>query len=456
MGTLHLYADSAQNIVCTSFLALAEALARRTINDDAVYDYVFNGAPHGGHTVFREIHLCEWRTVLELTEQVRVKPMALPPSQSRVERTLDDHANHCLFVLRRRLRAMIAAFGDRIDTALSGGYDSRLLLALLNSEGVSPRLHVYGGGENPDVQIARTIAEVEGLTLERLNKAAVAPVQLDAYPRVVESNMLAFDGYPTDGLFDMGIDLASRRARCVNGELMLNGGGGEIFRNFFHLPDRELSLREFVSSFYCQFDPTVCSARFDERAYARAFEIKLASALGTTASRVPCSRMDALYANFRCRFWMGRNNSVNNRLGFAVTPFIDSVVVDAALAVPLRLRNAGRLEARMITLANSRLASYPSAYGHPFNRRASTRRQLADLATRHRPAFLRRLSYRLKHLRSVVAPLQLSAAYTGQVVGTQFEYMRQFFVLRRVWDIAQYNRICTLEYLFQRLNAVDG
>jgi hypothetical protein len=50
-----------------------------------------------------------------------------------------------------------ASFGDRVTCALSGGYDSRLILALLRRHGVSPRVYVYGPPGDKDVELARTI-----------------------------------------------------------------------------------------------------------------------------------------------------------------------------------------------------------------------------------------------------------------------------------------------------------
>ena len=55
---------------------------------------------------------------------------------------------------------------------------------------------------------------------------------------------------------------------------------------------------------------------------------------------------------FRCRFWMGRNNSLNNRFGWALTPFAEYNVVKESIAIPVRFKNYGVLEARMIKEAD--------------------------------------------------------------------------------------------------------
>ena len=137
---------------------------------------------------------------------------------------------------------------------------------------------------------------------------------------------------------------------------MLNGGGGEIFRNFFYLPDRPYSTKRFLWSFYNRFDPALCSERFDQVAYYRALAAKVKKAAGTTKDRLTRKEIEFLYVGFRCRYWMGRNNGVNNALGYALTPFIDANVVPDANISPLKYKNSGKLEAAMIRQISPSLA----------------------------------------------------------------------------------------------------
>ena len=61
---------------------------------------------------------------------------------------------------------------------------------------------------------------------------------------------------------------------------------------------------------------------------------KLRQAVEAESDRFTRGEVEALYPFYRCRYWMGRNNSVNNKLGASLTPFIDANVVPAALALP--------------------------------------------------------------------------------------------------------------------------
>ncbi len=449
-GTFHLYVDSNQGVFSTSFLALAESLPTLTVDQDGLYDYVFQGAPHGRISVFQEINLFDSTRIFEIGDALRTR--AWPELSAYPHgHDLDDCAAQCLDLLGQRFHVIADTFGDRISTGLSGGYDSRLVLALLFREGVRPKVSVYGRATNPDVRVAYRIATAANFELEHTDKSLVPLVEPDFFPTVVAANCDAFDGYPNDGIFNSGVDLATRRSRISGGELMLNGGGGEIFRNFYYLPDAGLSVGQLLRCFYTQFDARFCTARFDSKGYLERLGHRVVRAVNGTGMHLTRRQAEEVYSSFRCRFWMGRNNSVNNRLGFALTPFIDAEIVEAALSVPLELKNAGRLEARMITLASAQLASQQSNYGYSFSQPPPFSYRMLDLARRIRPPFLRQFSYQLRHLHPVPFAAPLTPDYVNKAIGGRFDYLEQFFLLNEFRDPEQYNRICTLEYLFKRL-----
>lgn len=233
---------------------------------------------------------------------------------------------------------------------------------------------------------------------------------------------------------------------------MLNGGGGEIFRNFFHLRDARFTVEALLWSFYSQFDPRVCTGRFSEREYHRQLAEKMKQTLGITRDRLYRHEIELLYPLFRCRFWMGQNNSINNRLGYALTPFIDHTIVRDAVTVPVKYKNFGRLEARLIRTVDPRLAAYSSSYGHDFLHDPPRKRTVKDLGMHLRPCWLRRRIYRLRsRLRPGPKSMLSPARDCGTALKEDFPYMRHWFHIRAIRDPQQFNRICTLAYLFQKL-----
>lgn len=454
IGTYPVWRASGSAVLSSSFLAIADAVDGVTVDTQAAYEYVFQGATYGGASVFREIGLFDCRSILRFDPGAESRPWPPEPAAAEPCASDDDHLARNLANLRAYYDAITSCFGDRIDTALSGGYDSRLTLALLLDRGITPSIHVYGRPEDADVVVAKQVAASEGFELSHVDKSRFAPVEADAFPDMIERNFQAFHGHPADGLFENGSDLATRMGLCRDGRLMLNGGGGEVFRNFFYLPDRPFSIRQVLWSFYSRFDPRVCTGLFAPERYYRALEDKIRATLGLGdrigGGRLSRHDVERVYPEFRCRFWMGRNNSVNNRLGPALTPFIDENIVPDALRLPLKLKNSGRFEARLIRAINPRLAAYQTVYGHGLASEPPLKRLFKDFKTLARPPLLRRFTYRMKHRRPVARPYWLSDDYVGRVIDLEFPYARRLFEVARVCDNEQYNRICTLELLFER------
>ena len=158
--------------------------------------------------------------------------------------------------------------------------------------------------------------------------------------------------------------------------------------------------------------------------------------------------VEYLYPAFRCRFWTGRNTAINNRLGHALTPFLEPPIVRSALLTPLEFKQHGAFEAALIATASPAFAGYPSDYGHDFPGPVPWRRCVKDWTTLLRPPLLRRYSYRLQQrLRTRSAPYYLERTYLDALALHDFPQMSGFFRMNRVQDPLQLNRICTLEFL---------
>jgi asparagine synthase (glutamine-hydrolysing) len=367
-GTYCVWHNGEGTPISNSFPAVADAIPRPTVDPQGVYEYVFLEATFGGRTVFQEVS----RHSSNVAVPVATRPWRGNPWRPEIKvddkATEDDLCRDILAVLRRQFETVVACFGSNIDTALSGGYDSRLVLAGLLSAGIVPRLHVYGGENDEDVRIAKGIYDGEKLQLRHVDKSRMA-VDMDRFPEQVRKNALLFEGNPADGIFDPGTDLESRCDRGAGGALMLNGGGGEIFRNFHYLPDRRFTVRELIWSFYSQYDPKACTPRFVPAEFEDNLARTMKIEIGIERNTLDRGKVERLYPYYRCKYWMGRNNSVNNKIGFALTPFITQSLIERALRLPLRQKNTGRFEARLIREINPRLAAYPSAYGHSFAER---------------------------------------------------------------------------------------
>ena len=457
-GAFQLFHDRRFEVVSTSFLATAGSVPRLTWAKQGVYEFAFNVFPVGDDTVFEEVRRLGPDLQVELGTDVVRHPVAKPLPSAATDLPLAERVERVAERLRREADPFVAEWGDRMQCPLSGGLDSRLLLGLLRDRGVKPHVYVYGRPGMEDVEIARAIGAAEGFEVELFQKAAWREIGTDDYAEQVERNFHETDALVTDGgLFDNGGNAFARHARQAGGQLAVSGGCGEVFRNFFYLPDRPLRARDVAEAFFARFTTADTSDAFDPRAFLAAIESKALAALGLPAdTRGPLPRVliEQLYPRLRCRAFFGRELSLVGRQGGYFMPFFDRAVIEEALTLPIELKNLGRFEAALLTHIDPSLASQPSAYGHAFDAPPSREHIMSEWSTRTRPIWMRRHSYALRRR---IGPLTdehgglLSPIYLGRVLDLHFPHMRRFFDMENVEDSGLYRRIATLEYLGQHV-----
>ncbi len=452
-GAFQLFHDAEMRLFSTSLLAAARAQPRLSFDSQGLYEFAFNVFPIGNDTVFTELKTLGPDKIVELgadgAAAHRVaKPLPDLAAEMGIEERIGRHRDRLAHVVGIHVRH----FGDRIFCPLSGGLDSRLVLAALRAQGCRPRLFVYGPPGSADVEIARAIGAAEGFEVEAFDKEA-HPVTPDEFPEIVERNFHEYDALPNYGeLFENGMNAAARDARHEGGALSASGGCGEIYRNFFFLPDRPVSARTVARSFFARFAPGDATHLFEPRAFLGAIEDKILAALGRPGQRGPLPRglIEHAYPRVRCRAAFGREISLEARYGPYLMPFLDQQVVAEAMTLPIGLKNEGRFEAMLLEAIDPVLARYPSAYGHDFATPPSLKHRLAEWSTRIRPAWVRQQSYALRRRLRPVADEHgglLGDDYLGRVIDMDFPAMHRFFNVASINDSGLMRRIACLEYL---------
>ena len=453
LGSYHIYHNVQQDIFSSGFLGVAELIDDPKPDVAGIYEYVWNGATFGIKTVIQQVRLLPAPALVRFdrTAEIKVHP-SLIDVRARVKTTdLKDAVNQQVIDLKSIFKQYAALLPRPFRTALSGGFDSRLILAALLDAGISPDLFVFGSDQSPDVRCAKDIAEKEKLPLRHVNKAEQSPPPPSEFSAQVERDYYVFDGLRYDGLFDAGEDFQDRISRHENDGIVLNGSVGEIYRNFFYLPDRAMPIRDVVRAFFSRFDPSLTTDAFDPESYAATLVADMQVALNTDMAMISRAEVEALYPLFRGRFWSARDASVNQRFGWMLYPFLEMSSVFGTPNIPFGLKQFGKLEAGMINALNPALAGYNSVYGGPFDRPLPLSHRLQTLATQVRPAWLRQYAYRLKRQKRDARPTVLSRAYLAEVLDTDAPRMNRYIKVGRVKDHEVYNRVMTLEYMFQRL-----
>ena len=451
-GGYHIFYSLEARIVSSSFYAICSVLPSLTISQQSACEYVFNGVVSGDETLFSEVKLAPIQArILVGSHGLEVVRPRLTVTRTFTATRRDASFRESIALLDRYFGALARSFGDRVCCALSGGYDSRLILAYLRRHGITPRVYVYGSAQERDVLIAREIARGEGFSLDVIDKEDRPVIPPAEFAETARRNFLATDGYGYAGIFHNGAETEESARRVRGDTIAINGGGGEIFRNFFYLLDRGYTIREILWSFYSRFDPATCTAVFDRESYYRSLERKVMKLLGSEERWLPRPTVEWLYHSFRCRAWDGKVDSIAGWYGFTAMPYLEGAITKHASALPLYWKNHGAYEAELIRRIDSRLAGYRSIYGHDFNRSPPPSRRLSDYWTYLRPPWLRRYTYRLKHLRrSGDWPGYLAFAYREAVLPDGTAILQRLLQIENVVDYAQFARILSLEYALRQ------
>lgn len=456
LATYPLHHDLDLTSFSTSLLAAVDAQPQVTFDPQAVFEFAFNVVPIGDDTLFAELKTLAPGVCVTLTPDgtaVERQPHPLPDHPS--DEPLSDRVTRQRDLLLRVAGGVAAPFGDQIHCPLSGGLDSRLVLAALRAGGHRPYVYVYGPRRSDDVEIATAIGEEMGFTVEWIDKEAKA-IAPEAFAEQVALNFRRFDGYPTFGnIFDNGGHLRAMDRRHADGALAASGGAGEIYRDFFYLPDRTLTPVDIARTFFARFTARDATDLFDSRRFLDAIAGKIAVALDRPAAApLPRAVVEQIYPRVRCRALFGREIAIEARHGAYLMPFLDHRVVADAMTLPMHLKRAGRFEAMVIDALDPTLARQPSAYGHHFAQAPSLRRRFNEWQSRARPLFLRQRSYAIQRR---LRPMgdehggELTPDYLGRVIDLNYPAMRRFFHVDRITDSGLLRRVACMEYLAAQL-----
>ncbi|MDA5193591.1 hypothetical protein [Govanella unica] len=452
LGTYKIYHTADKAVWSSSFLASLSAVPQPRFDSQAVYEYVFHGATFGNGS------LIEGLSVLGPENSMRLEPGFLAePRETAIDIAITGeplrlHTDRSLAVLRSRYRAMANSFGSHIETTLSGGYDSRLSLALLRAHGATPQLHLQGSARDPQGRAAKAIASGEGLRpLPERADIADAPTP-ESVAAAVNAQFWAFDGCPSGGVVGTGSDLAAQQTRHESGNLSLDCSGGLLFRNFLDLPPRAFTIRDLMPIFCGQITASATSASFSKPQFHKRIEQKIAAIFPHPWHELTRVQIEYLYPGFRSRYVYGPDISVANAFGPVVSAFHDLAIARAAIHVPIRFKNHGIYEAAMIAAVDPRLAAYPSSYGHDFLGRPPLSRQVRDWA-----AYLWPLPSRnfMKNIKIIGQSFEINDHfkddYRKHYLPQGTPVMDHFFVRDALRDNVQINRLMTLELLAQHM-----
>jgi hypothetical protein len=459
-GAFQLFHDIDGRVFSTSLLSALCALPRVSFDPQGLYEWAFGVCTMGTDTAFAQLKMLGPNQCIELMptgvelhalSKNLIEPQGEElPTDELIRRNRDQ--------VMRVADSFVGKFGNDINCPLSAGFDSRLMLAALRAAGAKPRVYVYGPRGGADVRVAQAIGAAEGFPVEWTDKQS-DPIAPDAFSEQVEFNFNDLDGLPNFGnLFDNGVNAAARDARHAGGSLAVSGGGGEIFRDFFMLPNRPMSAWTLARAFSSRFLPSDALPPFDAGVYRRRIADKFAAGVGIDDRDEPLARNRIEQAFMRVRIpalfrWEMTAEARHGPYGLT---FADPGLVAEAMRIPIPLKYDGRFQAMLINAIDPALARHKSGYGHAFDGAPGWRYRLEEAATRYRPAWVRERTYLVKRRRGRMMDEHgglLSPDFMGRVIDLSFPILRNYFDVARINDGGLWRRIACLEYLAAKLGS---
>jgi asparagine synthase (glutamine-hydrolysing) len=327
----------------TYFASEAKALLAvlpkcRSFDDASVAEYLAFGSVLRGRSLFRGIRLVpgasRWTFARDGTSS---QDRYFSPAEWESLPALDEaRYEEALAATLRRIVPAYARAPTRVGIALTGGLDTRMVMACLSESTRAPVCYTYAGlqGDTLDVRIARQVAARCGLEHHTLR---IGDDFVGDFPRYLDSTVAVTDG--TAGALAAHEIYLSKMARTLSPFRLTGNFGSEILRS--------MSTFKPVG-----LDPTVFSPGM-RNSMVRAMDDER----GHTAHPVTHAAFEEIPWHLHGMLAAGRSE-----LAFR-TPFLDNDVVRLAYAAPVRARRSPRAAFAVIRAGNPALAAMPTDRG---------------------------------------------------------------------------------------------
>jgi hypothetical protein len=368
LGRLHaFYAVTARGAVIATSAIAAARLFPSDPDPIAFNEMLATGSIFEDRSPFRDIHRITAASVYEFREGAltlaRSKPEMLWDSSflSKPHETVEKVADVLQESVGTLLRKRRAPLSD-----LTGGLDSRLLLGLMLRTGLKPHLTVTGTSDEPDVKVARGIADRIGLPI------AIEDISPPDGSRLVFEDVLTAAALSEGGFDPVSYSLIER-IHCAHAgqfDVSINGSGGELLRNYWwdkaHITGKNPgSVSEAAQRFTRGADiPRIVhrELQFEPGSH---FAAVIARSLDRVGDLPAYAKLDHVYLFLRMQCWQGSIASATNQIWPAVSPYLQRGALEAVLSLSPQLRLGAKAMYQMMGLCSTALATYPLENGFP-------------------------------------------------------------------------------------------
>lgn len=355
-------------VISSSFLALLESYNKPVhISTEAVREILLTGSLMGPKTLIREISRLEKKNI---PAGSGVEIITFTPELTGEGTDAKSPARRQLDVLERyfvSLSALTEEFGA--DIGLTGGFDSRLLLAFGKKHLKNLQANSFWRENSLDFEIARELAEKTEIPFHYIKQPGIYE-DPDGIIQNMEEACYFSDGHIRAQSYWMEtFNTKDYASSMLNGKgVGFHGCGGEQYRNHDRYPGGRIPLETWV---YYDLIYRNCGDCFVDKAakdrFVESFSGQVRSALGHDHASIGLKEIKRYYNEI----WNLSNRTLRinmlNKLSFYFAPFTEYLVShEAYKAIPF-LGRSFHFQLEMIRLADPGLAAIRSNYGFAFS-----------------------------------------------------------------------------------------
>lgn len=367
VGSCHCFQRSFDDaIILSGSSLLLASLEECYLDSVACQEFLFTGIIYEDRTCYQEVRKLEPATIFRFANGAKkTEKQYWRAADVKVESLRGDSAIDALWEKMRRAAGRIHALYGNPVCDLTGGYDSRALVATFLGAGVRCSTAVSGEDDSADVRISTALAKELGLP-----HIHHEPLQQISFEQLQACIAL------TDGEYDL-VNYAQIREihskLAGQFDISINGSFGEVARGYWWelllprigarrpLPARKVSQLRYAAHTY---DASILPAEKRMDLVQHFAEVIDRTNSGLTGCP-NTFQMDHAYLIMRMQRWQGRIASSTNQIWPCLSPFMFRSVLETMLETQAMSRWRSLMIRKMLARHSPTMAAYPLEHGFP-------------------------------------------------------------------------------------------
>ena len=368
-GLVKAFHDTGGSYLSSSFLLAARLHKGLTLNSAAATENLVTGGITGHETLVNEISSFSKDSFRLFSDIEFVLPVA-PAAEDRSVSKTDALQRQSALLGKYFSSCSKLAGACGADIGLTGGYDSRLVLACARGHIQNLQVHShYRPAGSEEWRIARMIAEGEGISFTSPGVTPPEKMDDEMLLRVIDGSFSFSDGAISlhCNWMEEYNTLEYRLSVLGDKRLGFSGIGGEQYRNQERLYGKPWLFSKWLKySYLRRVSGRVFLTSKDEQALLQRIKSKIYSIMCFSPGKrfISLPDLKRIQNEVIIPAYRGARTDAENRHSWYLSPLADFHVSTPAYGIIKFLKDSKRFEADLIRMISPSLAAYPTDYGY--------------------------------------------------------------------------------------------